>query len=122
VKPLTIKSLSSPDVSIDSWQPESTAVCFLLELEIAEEGDERADLFQVVVATPEGLRRLPADANAVLSDRGALILAEFSWPRLHATLHRILRECGAEDWSAAVLRLQRYFLWEYEDYIEGPEN
>jgi hypothetical protein len=118
---IEIKSLSSPDVEVDVWQPEpSDGVCFLLEAEIGERGDDRRDLFQIIVATPEGLRTLTPTEPPVLTDRATLVLTEFSWPALHRVLARIVRECAADDWSATVLRLQRYFRWEYEDYtVDG---
>jgi len=115
---LEIKSLSSPDVEIDVWAPESSEkVCFLLEAEIGERGSGRSDLFQVVVATPEGLRQLPVNEASILTDRATLVFADFSWSALHKTLGRIVRRCTAEDWNGSVLRLQRYFRWEYEDYV-----
>jgi hypothetical protein len=113
-----IKSLSSPDVEVDDWRPTSTEeVCFLLELEVGERGVDKRDLFQVMVATPEGLRKLTPSDGSVISDRALLVLSEFSWPLLHATLRRILDRCASRDWSETVLRLQRYFEWEYEDYV-----
>lgn len=115
---LEIRSLHSPDVEVDAWEPaDDREVHFLLELEIGEVGDERADLFQVVVASPEGLRARKAHGG-VLSDRATLVLSRFSWTTVHGALARIIKSCEADDWAEAVQRLQRYFAWEYEDYVQ----
>jgi hypothetical protein len=112
---LEIKTWSSPDVDIYHWVPDEPAeVRFLLEMEIGTTGDERTDIFQVVVATPEGLRAMcPKD---VIRERATLILSEYSWGLLKRTCTGIVDRCAASTWNESVLRLQRYFAWEYEDY------
>lgn len=118
---LEIKSIHSPDVEIDLWQPDTQAdVCFLLEVEIGEAGKERADVFQLMVATPEGLRQksdIIGREFSVLSDRALVTFSEFSWRHLHQQLTVIIEKCTASSWEESVLRLQRYFSWEYEDYV-----
>jgi hypothetical protein len=114
---LELRSLSSSDVEVGVWRPDDEkGVCFPLELEVGERGVDGADLFQVIVATPEGLRRLPASSNGVLADRGLIVLDRFDWQLLRKVLNDILVACAAETWNESVLRLQRYFFWEYEDY------
>jgi hypothetical protein len=115
---LWIRSITSPDVEFDVWTPSSLEdVHFPVEMEIGETGVEGADLFGVMVATPEGLRRYAK--NDVISERGLLVLSEFSWEIVRKSLDRILEECADESWNESVLRLQRYFHWEYEDYVES---
>jgi Immunity protein 8 len=114
---LEIRSMTSPDVRPYAWSPEArNDVYFVIELEIGRRGDPRADLFQVLVATPEGLRAR-GTGDDVIVDRNALVLSEFvSWPRLRDCLQRIVDSCAREEWRESVARLQRYFQWEYEDY------
>jgi hypothetical protein len=117
---LELRSLSSSDVEVGVWQPgEDGRVCFPLELEVGERGVKGADLFQVVIATPEGLRRLPASASCVLSDRALIVFDRFDWGLVRKELNDILIACAASTWSESVLRLQRYFSWEYEDYTQS---
>lgn len=114
---LQIKSRHSPDVQLDVWEPDDLAdVYFLLELEIGEEGKEGADLFQVVIATPEGLRRRGAARNGVIEKRATLVISELSWKTVHRAVADIVAACTAPTWNESVLKLQRYFRWEYEDY------
>lgn len=119
---LEIKSLHSSDVELFAWLPDSNSVWFPLQLEIGEAGDARSDVFDMMVATPEGmLEKATPDARGVLSKRGLLVLRTFSWDTLRHTLDSIVRDCQAETWETSVLRLQRYFYWEYEDYSKEPE-
>jgi hypothetical protein len=115
---LRIKSIHSPDVEIDAWRPESLEdVYFPLELEIGLAEKESASLFQIMVATPEGLRRNAKET--IISERGMLVLSEFSWKIVHDALDRIIASSAGDSWQETVLRLQRYFFWEYEDYVES---
>ena len=112
---LEIKSIHSPDVNLYAWSPETwDEVYVLVELEIGEREDERCDLFQVVVATPEALRRRWAGERFVLAERGVLVVADYDLRVLRRELERIVQDCAASSWPDAVALLQRYFLWEYE--------
>ena len=115
---LEVKTWSSPDVELESWVPDApNEVYFLLELEIGVVGEERRDIFQVVVATPEGLRAR-ARAN-VIAERGTLVVSEYSWRDLRRSIQSIVERCESPTWSESALKLQRYFEWEYEDYVGG---
>jgi hypothetical protein len=117
---LELKTLMSPDLDITTWEPTSLEeVWVALEMEIGLAGDEKADLFQVVVATPEGVRKHARED--VISKRGMLILSRFSSDVLKEALNQILSECAADSWNESVLKLQRYFYWEYEDYTQAEE-
>ena len=114
---LWIKSWSSPDIDF-SWEPAGEAdVCFFLELEIGERADERADLFYIQVATPEGLRAALKPSGTVLADRAVLIISEYSWRGVQLAVEGIVPSCAADTWTECVLHLQRHFRWEYEDYV-----
>lgn len=112
-----IKRLYSTEVELDEWEPDTLAdVYFLAEMEIGEVDDERRDMFYVKVATPEGLR---ANAtNAVIADRGVLVVSAYSLPELREHLSKLLLRCEGSTWSDVAAKLQRYFVWEYEDYVE----
>ena len=112
---LEIRSWSSPDIEFKTWRPDARSdVFFLLEMEIGVVGEAEMDIFQVVVSTPEGLRARAS--NPVVRERATLILSEYSWELLRRTCVDIVKRCAAPSWDESVLRLQRYFMWEYEDY------
>jgi hypothetical protein len=117
---IEVKSLHSPDVEVHEWQPASDAVWFLLQVEIGVRGEVGADTFDVMVATPQGLlERANADENGAVVRRATLVLRTFSWAALRKIVDSIVYECCAEDWPRSVLRLQRYFRWEFEDYVQA---
>ena len=116
---LELRDILSPDVEPDRWEPKSPAVWVLLQLEIGVRGEVPCDTFSVMVATPEGLlEHATPDADGVLTKRGTIVLREFSWNVVRRVLSGILAQCRAENWQQAVPKLQRYFLWEFEDYIQ----
>lgn len=115
---LALRSLSSPDVTPDAWMPENNRAFFLLQLEVGAVGSAAADTFDVVIATPEGLAHIaPEDGTGAISKRATIVLREFTWARVHATISQILRDCQSSTWTESVQRLQRYFAWEFEDYV-----
>jgi len=107
-------SLSADDVDLPRWCPESREdVCTLVNIQIGDSSNEARDLFYVRVATPEGLRkRLVGD---VMSSRGLIVLSDYDWGVLSAEICRIVDICVVRDWADSVCRLQRFFLWEYEE-------
>lgn len=114
---LEVRFWSSPDVELEEPTPVSReAAHFLVELGIGEAGVEGTDVFYVVVTTPEALRTKATEGENVLRDRATLVVSDFDWPRIRRTLETIVESCAAKDWRESVLRLQRYFKWEYEDY------
>ncbi len=106
----------TPDAEIGVAPNDPSDVRFPLELEIGVRGDERRDIFQVYIATPAGLLRTPPVDQKVIRNRATIVLSEFSWPLLRRTLEKILNDCRDETWDRSLLKLQRYFEWEYEDF------
>jgi len=118
---LEIRSIGSPDVEFYSWEPTTnTEVFFLVEMEIGEAGADGADLFQVVIATPEALRAKSTIGSNIIRDRSTLVVSHYDWHAIQQDLEAVVRKCESETWVTSTLRLQRYFKWEYEDYqMEG---
>lgn len=114
---LEVRDWSSADIdSLWTWSPDRRSDVYVhVELEIGNRGREGADLFQVVVATPEGLRARAAGQEGVIEDRAIIVVSDFSWPDLERRLTQIVASCNGFSWSDAVQKLQRYFRWEYED-------
>jgi Immunity protein 8 len=117
---LTIADFHSPDVeSLDAWSPFAHAdVYVLVEMSIGERGSRKRDLFQVMIGTPEAFRKRAAAGVAVLNDRGLILVSEFSWRPIRRHLEDIVKQCEADTWNESVLRLQRFFRWEYEDMVQ----
>jgi hypothetical protein len=118
---MEIRSIASPDVDFYTWEPTTNAeVFFLVEMEIGEAGVDGADLFQVVVSTPEALRAKSKLGANTIRERSTLIVSNYDWHEINVSLETIVRKCESGTWPASVIQLQRYFRWEYEDYkMEG---
>lgn len=115
---LEVKDYYSADVDqVWLWKPQrEQPIYYHLAISIGMVRDDRSDDFQVIIATPEGLAARTEGEN-VLSDRNLIVLREYSWQAVEASLEPILERCAAASWHESVIRLQRYFLWEYEDFV-----
>ena len=88
----------------------------MVEMEIGQEGVDGADLFQVVIATPEGLRATAKTGNTTIRERSTIVISFYDWHRIRESLETIIRSCESETWVNSTLQLQRYFKWEYENF------
>jgi len=115
---LEITDYSSADIDqVWEWVPKSEMeVFFQLTIEISEIGLEGGNLFQLVVATPEGLRAYADKYNRSFPDRALLVLSHYSWECLEERLKNIVLQCSKGDWNTSISCLQKFFQWEYEDY------
>ena len=110
---LEIRSIRSPDATYRANALEYTDVHFQLELEVGEAGTANAETFFLEVATPGALTRAVSE-GALISERGLLVLREFSWRALDEALGDILKQCEHYAWSFARDRLQRFFIAQSE--------
>jgi hypothetical protein len=115
---LELRDYSSSDIErVWTWSPKhSSEVFFELTIDIGEHGHAGGNLFSLLVATPEGLRRV-ADtySNYYFPDRAVLIFSTYSWNALMERINRILGQCSRNSWQESLLCLRQFFKWEYED-------
>jgi hypothetical protein len=94
----------------ETWQPDHTEDVYLgLELSIGLAGREGADLFQLVITTPRAIQGRPERKRCKL-----LVVEQYSWPEVKATLEQWGRECDRPTWEEIVDCLRHRFDWEYE--------
>lgn len=118
-----IKTFHSPDVdNLDSWIPEGDGFYVLLQLGIGPRDEAGSDNFEIVLASPEGLRSRRTGGTIVVGDRGLLVLQAFEWREIQSHLRRIVSSCSGRDWVEVSTKLQRYFFWEYEDYVQDDDT
>lgn len=114
-----IKTLHSPDVeNLNGWVPEGNSFYVLLQLGIGPKDEPASDNFEVILASPEGLRTKCTGESIVIGDRGLLVLQEFDWLQVQNHLRHVVASCSGRDWIEVSAKLQRFFFWEYEDYAE----
>jgi hypothetical protein len=106
-----IKGVTSADVADwQTWRPADPEQVYLaLELSIGPEGESRADLFQIVVATPRAIAGRPDLRTGAL-----LVVQRYDGQEVRRMLDRLVAGCEQPTWESTVNRLRRQFDWEYE--------
>lgn len=114
---LIVRSISSTDVELDTWYPETMEDVFVsLDIEVEfSDGNEGINLFYVTLATPEALskHRTPP----ILVEHRTIVVSEYSYDIVRKAILNIAEKCTRKTWEESCLALQRYFQWEYEDYV-----
>lgn len=118
-KKLILKSLSSSEVDLKNWYPETNEEVFVcLDLEVGYSGDaDSSNLFYVTLATPESLLK-HRDGQLLVKNR-TIVIAHYDYKVILDGVLDILQESSRATWEESCTMLQRYFQWEYEDYIAG---
>jgi hypothetical protein len=124
---LEVLNLLSLDVSnLPAWRPASPADVYLtIELEIGEAGVPGTHVFQLLVATPEGVeahhRGKALQSFTSMRKRGktfdtdALVVVDrYDWDVVHDTLLKRVSSCERPTWAESLDCLRRKFFWEYE--------
>lgn len=111
-----LKGISSADVELRTYWPEDEACFgFLVELQIGPENEQGADLFQIMVCTPDWIKAKYSDRKA-LWGRHMLIVFDYDLTEIESTISRYVESCTADDWHGLTLKLSRIGGWEFEDY------
>ncbi len=105
---LEIKSINSSDEY--PADPEDAFVS--VQADIGVRGQDGADEFQFVVATPKALLKLGLPTWG----KGLLIVERFDWRDIRKALDELLTRCSGMDWVQVSAKLNRELWWEYEDY------
>ena len=106
-----IKGIDSADApDLEGWRPASLEDLYLgLTLSIGPVDQEAADLFQIVIASPQAIAGRPDRRRAKL-----LVVQEYDWPAIRRTLEAWVAECNADSLGRVIDRLRQKFHWEYE--------
>jgi hypothetical protein len=114
--------ISSDVPNLGTWQPENPSdVYFPLDIEIGEKGKPGGNFFEVIIATPEGIRAF-GERYGRLPDRNVMIVLEYRWAAIYERITGIVASCRRESWPRSIECLQRYFHWEYEDLQPDAED
>jgi hypothetical protein len=111
-----LKGISSPDVELSSYWPENEACFgFLVEAQIGPENEDGADLFQIMVCTPDWIKENCSDRKAIWG-RHMLIVFVYDLNEIESTIKRYVESCVADDWHGLAMKFGRIGGWEFEDY------
>ena len=116
-----LKRLHSPDVlDLRNYHPDP-ADCFgfLLQAMIGPLGEDWEESFDIVVCTPEWLkRRYPKD---IILGEHRLIVPHFDYAALERFISNFAHRCSGTTWQEVAQKLSRPGKWEFEDYREAPQ-
>lgn len=103
---------------VDQYRPRSDEVFYWLTLSIGPAGEDAADLFSAVVATPSGLQRAKQEGHRI-GPRPPIIVEPYSWSSVLAEVQSRISRCEPDvSWSGLSTSLRRFFAWEYDRFEE----
>jgi hypothetical protein len=96
-----------------TWKPDHDDVLYWLTIRIGQPGSDAADLFNVPVATPSGLKkRSHEDRRSCPAP--PIVINPYSWESVLDEIERRLNSCCGHDWFTVQEKLRTQFHWEYE--------
>jgi hypothetical protein len=113
------KRLHSPDIDdLKKYVPEEPDnFGFLLQAMIGPVGREGEESFDIVVCTPEWLKRTHTTAEIILG-RHHLVVFRYDYQSLASYIAAFAERCTGASWQDVGLQLSRLGKWEFEDYRE----
>lgn len=88
---------------------------FQFNVAVGIEGQEGADNFQLVVATPKHIQKTHPNQSAILL-RHYLIVFRYDFNEILDVVNRYIRSIEEDTWEKIAEKIGRIALWEFEDY------
>jgi hypothetical protein len=112
-----LKRLHSPDVDdLENFVPMiADDFGFLLQIIVGPAGDPGEESFDLVVCTPDWLKRRYKSSDIVVGHERILVF-EYNYERLRAFIARYCEKCVAGTWLEIASKLSRIGRWEFEGY------
>lgn len=109
MKPIIISYDCTDHDPIDKWLPDDFCdVDVWVNFTIGPDS-KGGDNFQVRVVTPNNLK-------GKNSAKHAIILNEYSWPKVLAAVEAILELCQGTSWAGISKQLSQLMYWEFDNY------
>jgi hypothetical protein len=111
-----LKRLHSPDIQdLQDWVPDGDEWAILLQIMAGPAGSPGEESFDVNLCTPDWVKR-QVKTEGIISGRDLLIIAEYSYDRIHRYVSEYLTTCSGETWQEVAAKIARLGHWEFEDY------
>lgn len=111
-----LKQLSSPDIDLNNYWPEDeNNFGFLLEASIGLEHEGGADVFSIMVCTPDWIKSEYLSRKNVWG-RHMLIVFNYDLDEIKKVIIRYIENCTGDNWLAIAQKISRVGAWEFEDY------
>lgn len=111
---LELRDYSSGDIPrVWDWVPRSASeVYFQLTIEVGGVGFEGGNLFQLVVATTEGIAQFKTEHPDVdPCPHGTIVLEAYSWQGVIDRIDSELKTCASNSWHDSIKCLGKAFSW-----------
>jgi len=93
-----------------------TPAMLALTAGIGEKGQESADNFQVIACNPAWIANRISECSGFWP-RGMLVVKKIDPTHIRIALQKLTDQFqGSNDWTQFTERMNRYLLWEFEDY------
>jgi len=114
-----LKRLHSPDIhDLKKFQPKDPErFGFLLQAMVGPEDNEGEESFDIEVCTPRWLEETYGIDKVVIG-RHHLIVREYNYPRIVATIKEFLQNSSGENRNEVAEKVSRLGKWEFEVYKE----
>ena len=101
------------EVELENFTPFDARFCINILLGIGLD-DEKMDYFELKVCSTKWLE---LSGKPILL-RHTLIVDNYNYNDILRSIEYYISQCEDSSWKNISLKLSRYFLWEFEDYIE----
>ncbi|WP_373603473.1 Imm8 family immunity protein [Aggregatibacter sp. HMT-949] len=101
------------EVELENFTPFDARFCINILLGIGLD-DEKMDYFELKVCSTKWLE---LSSKPILL-RHTLIVDNYNYNDILRSIEYYISQCEDSSWKNISLKLSRYFLWEFEDYIE----
>jgi hypothetical protein len=88
---------------------------FWMNFSIGLQGEEGADNFQMLIATPNYIQQQHPFQNAVLP-HNTLLVFEYDFNQILNTVDKYVKSLNEDSWEKLAEKLCRIAHWEFEDY------
>ena len=110
-----VKDYWSPDIYNPwAWSPEDNSVFYLLEMTIGIKGENKGDIYSVIIATPEGILKLNKERNKKTNLYKMLLIYQYDWNQIRNAIDEKLAHINPNEGQQAFDKLANMFYWEYE--------
>lgn len=111
-----LKQLHSPDINFENyWPKDESNFGFLLELSIGSNDSNGADIFQLMVCTPDWFKSEYKDQLAVWG-YSFLFVFKYDIPAIKTFITKHIEKKYGNDWPSIAVKIDRYAMWEFQDY------
>lgn len=120
MKKLVLKSMISYELeskgeTLETWQPYNKGHIFNsldIAMEIGFENEDATDIFYVMLIN---LHMFNQNSNKFDKTR-IMTISEYNFTVIKDNILEVLKKCTRNTWEDSCAELQKYFLWEYDDY------